>query len=47
MRGKFSFLCVDIWFDVTNVDLFKKTAVEHVVCLFTYFCDGHKYYLRL
>ena len=47
MGGKFSFLYVDIWFDVTNFKFIVKNSSFVVGCVFVYFCGGHKNNFRL
>ena len=43
VRGKFSFLYVDTWFNVIKCKFIgKKTAVKNVICVLPYFCDRYK-----
>ena len=45
VRGKFSFLYVDIWSDVTKCTFFvKKRQFWNVGCVLAYFCGGHKFF---
>ena len=42
VRDKFSFLDVDIWFDVTKCEFIVKNNSSNVFGVFVYFCGGRK-----
>ena len=42
MGRKFSFPLADIFSLCQRVNLFIKTTVQNVGCVYAYFCGGHK-----